>query len=368
VGAAATRAVGRAEGPSRPLTVLQLTMRNRGVFLCFVCSALFLGGSRNGAHSFQVPSIANGDGAKRKPCARLQFDGGVRPNPGGASGCGWVLRDVSGREIITGSAFLGAGCSMMAEYQGLIRGLQSALDAGITELDVAGDSLNVIEQVQGKEKLRRSSDNLEEFRNAARDLAGQFERITFTHVSRDENKRADNLATKAILGAPRGQGELLFSGRSMDLQQPLLLAPQTKLLFCGYYSSSNRSSGCGWVLQNAASNLELNSGSASLGGSGAAGACNLMAEYEGLLQGLRAAKSAGISELEVSGYTKSVVEDVQGTATIRSKRFQDSRLQVSNLAGQFKRIAFTYVHRKGGQKKQERAYQLALDASRKRSE
>lgn len=125
----------------------------------------------------------------------LKFDGCSKGNPG-PSACGAVLyqNDV---EIWNGSKFLGSNeTNNYAEYMGLIIGLGKAAELNIKELAVEGDSLIVIKQMNGEYKVR--STNISELNKLAMNLKKKFSIITFNHVYRENNKRADELCNQKI--------------------------------------------------------------------------------------------------------------------------------------------------------------------------
>jgi ribonuclease HI len=125
----------------------------------------------------------------------LKFDGCSKGNPG-PSACGAVLyqNDI---EIWTGSKFLGYNeTNNYAEYMGLIIGLNKAAELNIKELAVEGDSLIVIKQMNGQYKVRSS--NISELHKLAMKLKSKFNIISFNHVYRENNKRADELCNIKI--------------------------------------------------------------------------------------------------------------------------------------------------------------------------
>ena len=85
--------------------------------------------------------------------ATLYADGGARGNPGPA-GSGAVLLDEDGVVIAELMRFLGHATNNVAEYTGLIIGLEEALRRGIDELDVRMDSLLVVQQMKGIWKIK----------------------------------------------------------------------------------------------------------------------------------------------------------------------------------------------------------------------
>lgn len=124
----------------------------------------------------------------------LNFDGASKGNPG-LSGAGMVIYK-NGLEIWSSCKFVGYKTNNQAEYSALIFGLKGAVDLGITNLSVLGDSLLVINQVTGLYKVK--SDSLLELHKEVLDLKSQFDYIEFNHVYRENNKRADELSNLAL--------------------------------------------------------------------------------------------------------------------------------------------------------------------------
>jgi len=77
--------------------------------------------------------------------ATLFADGGSRGNPGPAA-FGAVLFDQSGETLREVSEFLGISTNNVAEWSGLIAGLEAALELGVDELEVRLDSELVVRQ------------------------------------------------------------------------------------------------------------------------------------------------------------------------------------------------------------------------------
>jgi len=138
---------------------------------------------------------------KKKPrifpqsCYLLQFDGCSKGNPGMAA-AGAVLYK-NNVEIWSGGKFLGYNeTNNYAEYMGLIMGLSKAIEFDISELIVEGDSMLIIKQMTGKNQVRSS--NISELHKLAMELKLKFSNIIFTHIYRENNKRADELCNKEI--------------------------------------------------------------------------------------------------------------------------------------------------------------------------
>jgi ribonuclease HI len=127
---------------------------------------------------------------------KLQFDGCSKGNPG-LAGAGAVIykNDI---EIWSSSLFLGNNyTNNEAEYYGLLLGLRAAInDLDIKEIEVEGDSMLVIKQMKKEYKVK--STNLINLHKEATLLSSEFKYITFTHIYRNNNKRADELSNIAI--------------------------------------------------------------------------------------------------------------------------------------------------------------------------
>ncbi len=128
------------------------------------------------------------------PDFTLNFDGASKGNPG-LSGAGMVIYK-NGEEIWSSCKFVGCKTNNQAEYSALIFGLKGALDLGIRNLSVLGDSLLVINQVNNVYKVK--SPILHELYKEAQALKTEFDYIEFNHVYREYNKRADELSNLAL--------------------------------------------------------------------------------------------------------------------------------------------------------------------------
>jgi ribonuclease HI len=126
----------------------------------------------------------------------LRFDGCSKGNPG-LSGAGAVIYNKEGIEIWSAGEFVGEkGTNNIAEYQGLLLGFRNAILLGIISIKVEGDSLLVIKQMKGEYKV--NSSHLYELYETAKNFEKQFQSVTYEHILRSFNKRADLLANKAV--------------------------------------------------------------------------------------------------------------------------------------------------------------------------
>ena len=125
----------------------------------------------------------------------LKFDGGSRGNPG-LCGCGYVI--YNNEDIIYKDSFIASelNTNNFAEYSALVAGLNQAIKLDIKILQVFGDSLLIIKQLNGEYKVK--STNIKELYLKASTLKESFQNISFEQIYRDQNKVADKLANKAM--------------------------------------------------------------------------------------------------------------------------------------------------------------------------
>jgi len=125
----------------------------------------------------------------------LFFDGASKSNPGHA-GAGAVIYK-NNVEFAHTSSYLGNHISNnFAEYSALIIGLQLAMSLDIKDIQVFGDSMLVIKQINKLFKVR--SNNIKPLFDTVTELLPNFNHISFNHVYRQFNKRADQLSNFAI--------------------------------------------------------------------------------------------------------------------------------------------------------------------------
>ena len=127
----------------------------------------------------------------------VEADGGSRGNPG-PSAYGAVLKDAdTGEVIVERGESIGVATNNVAEYRGLIAGLELAAElAPGAEIEVRMDSKLVVEQMAGNWKIKHPS---------MKPLAAEANRLaptgtTYTWVPRAENAHADRLANEALDG------------------------------------------------------------------------------------------------------------------------------------------------------------------------
>ncbi len=122
-------------------------------------------------------------------------DGGARGNPGPA-GYGVLITDRRGAVLAELAEGIGRATNNVAEYQGVIAGLKRARELGARRVVIRADSLLVVNQQLGSWKVKH--EGLRPLAAEARRLASGFERVTWQHVPRERNRRADALANQAM--------------------------------------------------------------------------------------------------------------------------------------------------------------------------
>lgn len=126
----------------------------------------------------------------------VEADGGSRGNPGPA-GWGALVRDArTGRLLAERSGFLGFASNNVAEYSGLVAGLEAARDVDPeAQVEVRLDSRLLVEQMSGRWKIKHE-DMLRLSQEARAVLPAS--QVTYTWVPRAENGAADALANEAM--------------------------------------------------------------------------------------------------------------------------------------------------------------------------
>ena len=126
--------------------------------------------------------------------AHVYFDGACRGNPGPAA-VGWVI--VTGDGIATeGGERIGRVTNNQAEYEALTKALEVAGDFGFETVEIRGDSELIVKQVRGE--YDANDPELREHRVTVRELLSGFDDWSLTHVPREINERADELANEAL--------------------------------------------------------------------------------------------------------------------------------------------------------------------------
>ncbi|WP_067983871.1 bifunctional RNase H/acid phosphatase [Nocardia caishijiensis] len=126
----------------------------------------------------------------------VEADGGSRGNPGPAGYGAVVFADDHVRVLAERKEYVGVATNNVAEYRGLIAGLEAAAELGARVVTVRMDSKLVVEQMSGRWKIKHAS--MIPLAEQARRLVAGFDRVSFTWIPRAENSHADRLANEAM--------------------------------------------------------------------------------------------------------------------------------------------------------------------------
>lgn len=131
----------------------------------------------------------------------VHVDGGSRGNPGPAAAAA-VLTSPEGELLDEAAVTLGRATNNVAEYRGLLLGLERARALGATEVDVINDSELVARQVSGAYKVKHA--DMRPLYEQAIAALGGFARWSLRSVPRAENAAADALVNQALDAAGSG--------------------------------------------------------------------------------------------------------------------------------------------------------------------
>jgi ribonuclease HI len=127
--------------------------------------------------------------------AVLHVDGGARGNPGPAA-IGVVISTPEGAVLDELGETIGVATNNVAEYRGLLRGLERARALGATEVDVINDSELVARQLTGAYKVKHPA--MKPLHAEATAALAGFDRWSIRSVPRAQNARADELVNQAL--------------------------------------------------------------------------------------------------------------------------------------------------------------------------
>lgn len=129
----------------------------------------------------------------------IYIDGASKGNPG-PSGIGVVICQ-DGQVLKNISNYIGSSTNNLAEYTALIYALQEALILRAKSLKINTDSELLYRQIKKEYKVRNH--NILGLYNQVLHLMSAFKEVSIKHISRNENKGADKLATRAIKEATK---------------------------------------------------------------------------------------------------------------------------------------------------------------------
>ncbi|WP_454979357.1 bifunctional RNase H/acid phosphatase [Corynebacterium propinquum] len=133
----------------------------------------------------------------------IYADGGSRGNPG-IAGSGTVVYAADGETVLREIVYVVGkkASNNVAEYHGLLRGLEAAVELGADDVDFYMDSRLVVEQMNGRWKIKHP--DMKQLGVQAQKLMQQLGRVNLSWVRRNDNKVADALSTEAMDAAAAG--------------------------------------------------------------------------------------------------------------------------------------------------------------------
>ena len=127
----------------------------------------------------------------------VHVDGGARGNPGPAAAAA-VVSAPDGRVLDEAAVTLGRATNNVAEYRGLLLGLERAAALGASEVEVVNDSELIARQVDGSYKVKNA--DLRALHEQAKAALKRFDRWSIRSVPRAQNAAADALVNRALDG------------------------------------------------------------------------------------------------------------------------------------------------------------------------
>lgn len=127
----------------------------------------------------------------------IYTDGGARGNPGPGA-IGILVFDENEKLLLEHKEKIGITTNNQAEYNALIKAMESARKLKAEEVVCTTDSELMYNQLTGNYKVRDSK--LKELFEKAKELEKEFQKISYRHVLRNHPKiqRADELVNEAL--------------------------------------------------------------------------------------------------------------------------------------------------------------------------
>ncbi len=259
-----------------------------------------------------------------------------------SASCGMVLYDAETSKVVWKARiyFQNGESTQEAEYFGITRSLEYIVpDLGVKKLIVQGDERGtVLNQLKGTYRisngqLKYSNDYIKDF------LENQLEYFEVTGIPAGENRHAKKLAKKA-LETKSSSDEFCLTPKQtvgsindsiinqhnqhpnddgiVDIDLPLLSSNNEYVLrFDGGSRGNPGVAGCGIVIFDVETQLEVWCAYKYLDI-----ATNNVAEYTGLLEGLKCAKRMGVNHLIVEGDSKLVVNQIDGVYKVKKSHLK----------------------------------------------
>ena len=140
----------------------------------------------------------------------LHTDGAAKGNPG-PSGIGIVIYKGSDttEPVAAFGEYIGETTNNVAEYKGLIRGLQEALERGVNRIEARTDSELMARQIAGRYKV--NAPQILPLHQEACRLLSRFEKASVVHILRGKNALADKLANEGVAAGKAPKSKVTVS-------------------------------------------------------------------------------------------------------------------------------------------------------------
>lgn len=148
-------------------------------------------------------------------------DGSSNRKGGGA---GIVLEDEEGVCLEQSLRFDFKTSNNQAEYEACLAGLTMERELGAKDVTLCSDSQLVVSQVNGEYQAKEPL--LQKYLDKVRDVSSTFDHVTFQHVPREKNARADilsRLASTKKVGNHKTVLQETLSAPSINLEPPTLV-------------------------------------------------------------------------------------------------------------------------------------------------
>jgi Ribonuclease HI len=107
-----------------------------------------------------------------------------------------VLESEDGDVLAAHGETIGRATNNVAEYSGLVAGMEKAAELGVRELEVVSDSELLVKQMRGEYRVKNEA--LRDLWEQANDLERRFAKVRYTAVRRAHNELADTLVNEAL--------------------------------------------------------------------------------------------------------------------------------------------------------------------------
>ncbi len=127
----------------------------------------------------------------------IYTDGASRGNPGHAS-YGFTISDGKGKLLHEEGGYIGITTNNVAEYTAVLQAIKyiKKIESKPSQVELFADSKLVAEQLSGrfKVKAKHLKPIIEQIKILAIELGG----VTYSHILRSQNAKADKLANQAL--------------------------------------------------------------------------------------------------------------------------------------------------------------------------